>query len=290
LVERGFISKHLPSREKLEVFSLKLENKVALITGAGSGIGKAAAQLFAKEGARIVVADLDRERGEDTAKKIRADGGQSIFVETDVTKSSLVEATVSKTISEFGRVDILYNSAGVDIFVINPKADGTVVGTLEEDWDRLLAINLKGAFLFAKYTLPHMMKQRRGVVINMGSEYGIVGGLASAAYCASKGGVVLLTKQMALDYAPYNIRVNCICPCNVDTPLMEKGLATSENPQAMRKTWEKIMPLRRFSKPEEIAAGALYLASDDASFVTGTVLSIDGGVTAGGTHTYWRSP
>jgi len=290
LVERGFISKHLPSREKLEVFSLKLENKVALITGAGSGIGKAAAQLFAKEGARIVVADLDRERGEDTAKKIRADGGQSIFVETDVTKSSLVEATVSKTISEFGRVDILYNSAGVDIFVINPKADGTVVGTLEEDWDRLLAINLKGAFLFAKYTLPHMMKQRRGVVINMGSEYGIVGGLASAAYCASKGGVVLLTKQMALDYAPYNIRVNCICPCNVDTPLMEKGLATSENPQAMRKTWEKIMPLRRFSKPEEIAAGALYLASDDASFVTGTVLSIDGGVTAGGTHTYWRPP
>jgi len=290
LVERGFISKHLPSREKLEVFSLKLENKVALITGAGSGIGKAAAQLFAKEGARIVVADLDRERGEDTAMKIRADGGQSIFVETDVTKSSLVEATVSKTISEFGRVDILYNSAGVDIFVINPKADGTVVGTLEEDWDRLLAINLKGAFLFAKYTLPHMMKQRRGVVINMGSEYGIVGGLASAAYCASKGGVVLLTKQMALDYAPYNIRVNCICPCNVDTPLMEKGLATSENPQAMRKTWEKIMPLRRFSKPEEIAAGALYLASDDASFVTGTVLSIDGGVTAGGTHTYWRSP
>ncbi len=178
----------------------------------------------------------------------------------------------------------------MDIFVINPKADGTVVGTLEEDWDRLLAINLKGTFLFAKYTLPHMMKQRRGVVINMGSEYGIVGGLASAAYCASKGGIVLLTKQMALDYAPYNIRVNCICPCNVDTPLMEKGLATSEDPQAMRRTWEKIMPLGRFSKPEEIAAGALYLASDDASFVTGTVLSIDGGVTAGGTHTYWRPP
>ncbi|MGO9643567.1 MAG: SDR family NAD(P)-dependent oxidoreductase [Candidatus Bathyarchaeia archaeon] len=284
------MSKHLTSREKIEVFPLKLENKVALITGAGSGIGKAAAQLFAKEGARIVVADLDRERGEDTAKKVRADGGQSIFVETDVTKSSLVEATVSKTISEFGGVDILYNSAGVDIFVINPKADGTVVGTLEEDWDRLLAINLKGTFLFAKYTLPHMMKQRRGVVINMGSEYGIVGGLASAAYCASKGGIVLLTKQMALDYAPYNIRVNCICPCNVDTPLMEKGLATSEDPQAMRRTWEKIMPLGRFSKPEEIAAGALYLASDDASFVTGTVLSIDGGVTAGGTHTYWRPP
>jgi NAD(P)-dependent dehydrogenase (short-subunit alcohol dehydrogenase family) len=111
----------------------------------------------------------------------------------------------------------------VDIFVINPKADGTVVGTLEEDWDRLLAINLKGAFLFAKYTLPHMMKQRRGVVINMGSEYGVVGGLASAAYCASKGGIVLLTKQMALDYAPYNIRVNCICPCNVDTPLWRRA-------------------------------------------------------------------
>ena len=290
MVEQGFISKYPTSREEIEVLPLKLENRVALITGAGSGIGKAAAQLFAKEGARIVVADLDRGRGEDTAKKIRAGGGQSIFVETDVTKSSLVEAAVSKTISEFGRIDILHNSAGVDIFVINPKADGTVVGTLEEDWDRLLAINLKGAFLFAKYTLPHMMKQRSGVVINMGSEYGVVGGLASAAYCASKGGIVLLTKQMALDYAPYNIRVNCICPCNVETPLMEKGLATSEDPEAMKRTWEKIMPLGRFSKPEEIAAGALYLASDDASFVTGTVLSIDGGVTAGGTHTYWRPP
>jgi len=269
---------------------VRLENRVAIITGAGSGIGRAAARLFAKEGARIVVADLDRVGGEETAKSIRADGGQSIFVDTDVTKASLVESTVSKAISEFGGVDILYNSAGVDIFVINPNADGTVVGTREEDWDRLLDINLKGAFLFCKYTIPQMMKQRRGVVINMGSEYGIVGGLASAAYCASKGGVVLLTKQMALDYAPYNIRVNCICPCNVDTPLMEKGLATSQDPQSMRRTWENIMPLRRFSKPEEIAAGALYLASDDASFVTGTVLSIDGGVTAGGTHTYWRAP
>ncbi len=269
---------------------MRLENRVAIITGAGSELVGPTAQLFAKEGARIVVADLDRDRGEDTAQNIRAKGGQSIFVYTDVTKSSLVESAVSEAISEFGRVDILYNSAGVDIFVINPKADGTVVGTLEEDWDRLLAINLKGAFLFAKYTLPHMMKQRRGVVINMGSEYGVVGGLAFAAYCASKGGIVLLTKQMALDYASYNIRVNCICPCNVDTPLMEKGLATSEDPQAMRRTWEKIMPLGRFSKPEEIAAGALYLASDDASFITGTVLSIDGGVTAGGTHTYWRQP
>ncbi|HYW01030.1 MAG TPA: glucose 1-dehydrogenase [Candidatus Acidoferrum sp.] len=274
----------------LRLIIMRLENRVAIITGAGSGIGRAAAQLFAKEGARIVVADLDRNKGEETAQNIRAKGGQSIFVYADVTKSSLVESAVSEAISEFGKVDILYNSAGVDIFVINPKADGTVVGTLEEDWDRLLAINLKGAFLFAKYTLPHMMKQRRGVVINMGSEYGVVGGLASAAYCASKGGIVLLTKQMALDYAPYNIRVNCICPCNVDTPLMEKGLATSEDPQAMRRNWEKIMPLGRFSKPEEIAAGALYLASDDASFVTGTVLSIDGGVTAGGTHTYWRQP
>lgn len=269
---------------------MKLQDRVAIITGAGSGIGRAAAELFAKEGASVVVADINPMKGEETVKKIQNDGGESIFIETDVTKSKTVESTVSKTVSQFGMVDILYNSAGVDIFIINPRADGTVVGTREEDWDRLLGINLKGTFLVSKYTLPHMMKQKRGVIINMGSEYGIVGGLASAAYCASKGGIVLLTKQMALDYAQYNIRVNCICPCNVDTPLMEKGLATSEDPKATRQSWISVMPLRRFAKPEEIAMAALYLASDDASFITGTALSIDGGVTAGGTHTYWRQP
>ncbi|MGD0422466.1 MAG: glucose 1-dehydrogenase [Candidatus Bathyarchaeia archaeon] len=267
---------------------MKLRDRVAIITGAGSGIGRATALLFANEGARIVVADLDVKRGEETVKKIQTDGGHALLVETDVTNSSSIENAVSKTIAHFGKVDILHNSAGVDIFVINPQADGTAVGTREEDWDKLLAINLKGTFLFCKYTLPHMMKQKSGVIINMGSEYGLVGGLASAAYCASKGGVVLLTKQMALDYAPYNIRINCICPCNVDTPLMEKGLATSQDPKAARQTWMNIMPLRRFSRPEEIAAAALYLTSDDASFITGTAFVIDGGVTAGGTHTYWR--
>ena len=267
---------------------MKLRDRVAIITGAGSGIGRATALLFAKEGARIVVADIDPKKGEETVNTIRKDGGQSILIETDVTRSSSIENAVSKTISHFGRIDILHNSAGVDLFVINPKADGTAAGTLEEDWDKLLAINLKGTFLFCKFTLPHMMKQKSGVILNMGSEYGLVGGLASAAYCASKGGIVMLTKQMAIDYAPYNVRVNCICPCNVDTPLMEKGLATCEDPKAARQTWMNIMPLRRFSKPEEIAAAALYLASDDAAFITGTSFIIDGGVTAGGTHTYWR--
>jgi NAD(P)-dependent dehydrogenase (short-subunit alcohol dehydrogenase family) len=269
---------------------MKLRDRVAIVTGAGSGIGRAAAQLFSKEGARVVVADIDSAGGEETVRKVRAEGGEAMFCKTDVTESSAVQAVVSKTISQFGKIDILYNCAGVDIFIINPKADGTVVGTREEEWDRLLAINLKGTFLFCKYAIPHMMKQRRGVIINMGSEYGIIGGLASAAYCASKGGVVLLTKQMALDYAPYNIRVNCICPTNVDTPLMEKGLATSTDPEATKQAWINVMPLRRFAKPEEIAMAALYLASDDASFVTGAAFSIDGGVTAGGAHTYWRQP
>ena len=268
---------------------MRLRDRVAIITGGGSGIGRATALLFAKEGARVVVADVDTKNGEETVKKIRADGGpESILIKMDVTKSSSIEMTVSETVSHFGKIDILHNSAGVDIFVINPKADGTVVGTREEEWDKLLAINLKGTFLFCKYALPHMMNQKSGVIINMGSEYGIVGGLASAAYCASKGGIVMLTKQMALDYAPYNIRVNCICPCNVDTPLMRKGLETTKDPEIARQKWMNIMPLRRFSTPEEIAAAALYLASDDASFVTGTALIIDGGVTAGGTHTYWQ--
>ena len=267
---------------------MRLRDRVAIITGGGSGIGRATALVFAKEGARIVVADVDLKRGEETVNTIKKSGGESLLIETDVTKSSSVENAVTETISRFGKVDILHNSAGVDLFVINPRADGTAAGTLEEDWDKLLAINLKGTFLFCKYTLPYMMKQKSGVILNMGSEYGLVGGLASAAYCASKGGVVMLSKQMAIDYAPYNIRVNCICPCNVETPLMEKGLATTEDPKTAKQTWMNIMPLRRFSKPEEIAAAALYLASDDASFITGTSFVIDGGVTAGGTHTYWR--
>ncbi len=269
---------------------MKLENQVAVITGAGSGIGKAAAQLFAKEGARVAVVDLDPRGGEQTVRTISAEGGQAMFIQTDVTKAQMIEEAVSKIVAQFGKIDILYNCAGVDIFVLFPNADGTVVGTGEVEWDTLLDINLKGTFLFCKYVLPHMMKQKRGVVLNMGSDYGIVGGLASAAYCASKGGIVLLTKQMALDYAPFNIRVNCICPTNAETPLNDKGLAATGDPEGTRRSLLSLIPLGRFARPEEIAKAALYLASDDGSFVTGTAFSIDGGVTAGGTATYLRRP
>jgi NAD(P)-dependent dehydrogenase (short-subunit alcohol dehydrogenase family) len=269
---------------------MRLENQVAVVTGAASGIGKAAAQLFAKEGARVAVVDLDRHGGEETVRTITAEGGQAIFVQVDVTKSQMIEDAVSRIVSEFGKIDVLYNCAGVEIFVLFPKADGTVVGTREIEWDTLLDINLKGTFLFCKYVIPHMMKRKRGVVLNMGSDMGIVGGLASAAYCASKGGVVLMTKQMALDYAPFNIRVNCICQTNAETPLNDKGMAVTGDPEGTRKLLFKLIPLGRFATSQEIAKAALYLASDDGCFVTGATFTIDGGVTAGGTATYLRRP
>jgi len=250
--------------------TVRLKDKVAIITGAASGIGKATAILFAEHGAKIVVADIDMDGGQKTASDIQHDGKDAIFVKTDVTVRSDTVNMVENTINTFGKLDILFNNAGIAMRL--PVAELS-----EEDWHRCLDVNLTGVFLCAKAAIPAMQKNGCGSIINMSSIYGIVGADVRAAYVASKGAVTNLTRGMALDYASDNIRVNCICPGFVETPLVAGVVKT---PEEYQKLADK-HPLRRLGQPEEIAYGALYLASDESAFVTGIALPIDGGYTAG---------
>ncbi len=249
---------------------MRLEHKVALITGGTSGIGEATAVLFAKEGANVAVTGRNEKRGHTVAEKIRNDGGKAIFIRADVRKTEECRRAVDETLRVFGRLDILFNNAGV--FYPHTTLDCT-----EEEWDLQMDVNLKGTFLMAKAALPHMIEQRRGVIINNSSGWGIAGGDAAVAYCASKGGVVLLTKAMAIDHGVQGIRVNCICPGDVDTPMLP------EDARLRGLKWEDYLagcanrPLGRIGTTGEIAKAALFLASDDSSFMTGAALVVDGG-------------
>lgn len=247
---------------------MRLEGKVAVVTGGGSGIGRATAQLMAQEGARVMVADLDAEAGRETARQIKASGGKAMAVETDITRADQVEALVGKTVAGFGALDILHNNAGIS------GGRQFVADTSEEYWERVIRVNLTGVFLGSKYAVRQMLKQGGGAIINTASAFGLVGLPGNAAYSAAKGGVIQLTRSMALEYAPNNIRVNCVCAGWVDTPFnqdMDEKLVR----WSLRET-----PLGRWGQPEEIARAVLYLASEEASFVTGAVLAVDGGWTA----------
>jgi NAD(P)-dependent dehydrogenase (short-subunit alcohol dehydrogenase family) len=250
--------------------TVRLKDKVAIITGAASGIGKATAKLFAEHGAKVVVADIDKDGGSQTVTQIQNGGNEAIFVETDVTLKVDTEKMVAQTIETYGKLDILFNNAGIAMRL--PVAE-----LPEEDWHRCLDVNLTGVFLCAKAAIPAMLKNGCGSIINMSSIYGVVGADVRAAYVASKGGVTNLTRGMALDYAESNIRVNCICPGFVETPLVAGVIKTPEEYQALADKH----PMCRLGQPEEIAYGALYLASDESAFVTGIALPIDGGYTAG---------
>jgi NAD(P)-dependent dehydrogenase (short-subunit alcohol dehydrogenase family) len=249
---------------------MRLHNKAALITGGTSGIGEATALLLAKEGAKVSVTGRNPERGRAVAEKITNYGGTAIFVQTDVRSAADCNRAVEQTLNAFKSLDILFNNAGV----FYPH---TVVECTEEEWDLQLDINLKGTFLVSKAVLPHMVKRRRGVIINNSSGWGLAGGDSAVAYCASKGGVVLLTKAMAIDHGPQGIRVNCICPGDVDTPMLP------EDARMRGLNWEDYLagcakrPLGRIGTPEEIAKAVLFLASDDSSFMTGAALVVDGG-------------
>lgn len=252
---------------------MRLKDKVALITGGTSGIGEATALLFAKEGSRIAITGRNETRGHAITAQILESGGEAIFIRTDVRKADECERAVEAAVSRFGRVDVLFNNAG--IFYAHDTLECT-----EEEWDLQIDINLKGTFLMSKYALPGMIARGGGVIINNSSGWGIVGGDKAVAYCASKGGVVLLTKAMAIDHGRQGIRVNCICPGDVETPMLP------EDARFRGLKWEDYLagcsnrPLGRIGTADEIAKAVLFLASDDSSFMTGAALVVDGGGTA----------
>jgi NAD(P)-dependent dehydrogenase (short-subunit alcohol dehydrogenase family) len=253
---------------------MRLEHKVALITGGTSGIGAATAVLFAKEGAKVTITGRNEKRGHAVAEKITNDGGRAIFIRSDVRKADECRHVVRETLRAFGRLDILFNNAGI----FYPH---TIVDCSEQEWDLQMDVNLKGTFLMAKAVLPHMIEQRRGVIINNSSGWGIAGGDSAVAYCASKGGIVLLTKAMAIDHGGEGIRVNCLCPGDVDTPMLP------DDARRRGLKWQDYLagcanrPLGRIGTTDEIAKAALFLASDDSSFMTGAALVVDGGGIAG---------
>ncbi len=248
----------------------RFEGRVALVTGGGSGIGRAACVLFAREGAAVAVADHAEHAGRETAALLGTSGS---FVAMDVSDAEAVDAGVAAVEDRHGGIDVLFNCAGVELS--RPLHETTA-----DEWDRVFAVNLRGMFLVCRRVLPAMISRKTGAIVNVSSISGLLGWPSSAAYCASKGGVIQLTRQMAVDYAPHGIRVNCICPGTTLTPMIQRLFAQEADEQAARARVAAMHPLGRFARPEEIAEAALFLASHEASFITGAALPVDGGYTA----------
>ncbi len=249
---------------------MRLAGKVCIVTGGASGIGRATCLLFAAEGAKVVVADKSREAALSVAREA---GEAAIAILADVSDSQSVRAMLNQTVDHFGRLDVLVNNAGYGI-------PGSVVETDEADWDALMAVNLNGVFYGCKYAIPIMREHGGGVIVNTASVVATVGIRDRAAYCASKGAVAALTRAMALDHVSEGIRVNCVAPGTVDSPYFRQILAKSDHPVALRRELEARQAMNRLGRPEEIADAILYLASDESSFVTGSMLTVDGGMSA----------
>ena len=259
---------------KDEPLPLGLREKIALITGGASGIGRAVAHKFGQAGASVALVDIDKTGGGEVIQEIRDNGGQAHFFSCDVTQVDQCKKSVEGIMDVFGGLHILVNAVGAIL-------RATVLETDEADWDRMVDVNLKGTFLMCKYALPRIIEGGGGAIVNISSGWGLVGGRRAAAYCASKGGVVLLTKAMALDHAREDIRVNCVCPWDTDTPMLREEAMQMGQPVEEFLARAADRPLGRLGTPEEVAQVALFLASDSASFITGTTLVVDGGGLAG---------
>jgi NAD(P)-dependent dehydrogenase (short-subunit alcohol dehydrogenase family) len=251
----------------------RLAGKTAVITGGGTGIGQAIALAFAKEGARVAVAGRRMEKLQETLSLLKQSGSDALAMECDVTKSADTERLVKAAEDRFGNVNVLVNNAGA-------LSVSTVETISEADWDRIMGANLKGPFLMSRAVLPAMRRAGGGSIVNIGSVLGIAAIRDRAAYCASKGGVAMLTKAMALDHAHDKIRVNCVCPSIVESAMTEMFFAETEAARKLRESRLASVPLGRFGKPNDIAGIVVFLASDESSWMTGTVIPVDGGVTA----------
>jgi NAD(P)-dependent dehydrogenase (short-subunit alcohol dehydrogenase family) len=258
---------------------MRLTDKVAIITGAASGIGKATALRFGQEGAKVMCADINAEGAEKTARQIADTGGEAASVRANVASEEDVQRMVAETVERWERLDALYNNAGIGFGM-------PVTQVPESEWDRLIDINLKGVYLGCKHAIPQMVKQGGGAIINTASDAGLRGFSFLSTYCASKGGVVLLTKSLAVEWAQAGIRVNCVCPGVIRTPILDPMIQQSQATLGISETqmWERMArshPIGRIGEPEEVAAAVLFLASDEASFITGVALPVDGGIEAG---------
>jgi NAD(P)-dependent dehydrogenase (short-subunit alcohol dehydrogenase family) len=251
---------------------MRLANKVVLITGAGSGIGRESARLFAKEGAKVVVVDVQTDSGEETVSLITKKGGAASFCQADVSKSSEVRAMIEFAEKTYGKLEVLFNNAG-----INHPEDASVLETKEEVWERVISVNLKGVFLGCKYGIPALLRAGGGSIINTASFVALMGAAVSQiAYTASKGGVLSMTREIAVEFARKNIRANALCPGPVETPLLSELLADTK--QRQRRLTH--IPTGRFAQTADVAQAALYLASDESSYVNGAAFMVDGGITA----------
>jgi NAD(P)-dependent dehydrogenase (short-subunit alcohol dehydrogenase family) len=255
-----------------------LAGRVAIVTGSGSGIGRAIAKKFATAGASVVVAEREVDRGDDTAAAIATAGGNARFITCDVAESGSVQNLIQETIRTFGRLDILVNNAGIP----GPSAAADLYP--DDEWDQVVAVNLGGVFRCAKYAIPHLEASGRGAIVNIASSFGMVGAPESPAYCAAKGGVINLTRQLAIDLGPRGIRVNAVCPGYVDNDMARRGEQFAPDQAAARwaarEATAALQPLGRQASTDEIAAVVAFLAGDDASFMTGAIVPVDGGCTA----------
>lgn len=251
---------------------MRLQDRVAVVTGAAKGIGWGIASVLAREGAKVVVVDWDEAGGQQTAAEIRQAGGDALFVRCDVSNEAQVQAMVQAALDRYGKIDILVNNAGIGVYK-------TVTDASSEDWDRCLGVNLKGVFLCAKYSIPHMQAQGKGAIVNISSVHAYANVNGTSPYAASKGGVAALTRAMAMDYSPA-IRVNAVAPGWVLTPLIQGIFDSYPDPAEQQRLVEQRQVMKRIGRPEDIGQAVAFLASDEASFITGVQLFVDGGLTA----------